>query len=47
MAVTDAAANYFATASAPNYIELKSVITEASKQTVKEHMLLFESDGKA
>lgn len=47
MAVTEAAATYFATVRTPNYIDLKAVIAEASKQTVKQHMLLFESDGKA
>lgn len=47
MAVADAVAAYFTTVRTPNYVDIKGVITEASKQSVREHMLMFESNGKA
>ncbi len=45
MAVTDAVRKYVETLGA-NYIDMKSVITEATCESVKQHILLFESNGK-
>lgn len=44
---TDEIRSYLAADGAPNYIDLKSRITEASKKVVAAHIRLFESDGKA
>lgn len=46
MAVTDDVRKYLELPSA-NYIDMKQVITEATCKSVMQHMLLFESDGKA
>lgn len=46
IAVTRKLEEYFKTATHPNYIDMKYQMVEASKETVKEHMLLFESNGK-
>lgn len=44
---TDEIRSYLAADGAPNYIDLKSRITEASKKVVAAHIRLFKSDGKA
>lgn len=45
MAVTDAVCKYVENPGA-NYIDMKAVITEATCESVKQHILLFESNGK-
>lgn len=45
MAVTDAVRKYVENSGA-NYIDMKAVITEATCESVKQHILLFESNGK-
>lgn len=47
MAVTDSVRKYLAENVSAGYIDIKSVIVEATKESVKQHILLFESDGKA
>lgn len=47
IAVTDKLEKYFKAVSNPNYIDMKYQMVEASKEAVIEHMLLFESNGKA
>ena len=47
MAVTDAVRKYLSENEAAGYIDTKSVIVEATKESVKQHILLFESNGKA
>ncbi len=46
LGVTDKVRQYLDTASQPNYIEMKHVIVEASKDVVKAHMMLFESNNR-
>ena len=46
LGVTDRVRQYLATASQPNYIEMKQVMVEASKDVVKAHMMLFESNNR-
>ena len=45
MAVTDAVRKYVETPGA-NYIDMKYVIADATCESVKQHILLFESNGK-
>lgn len=47
MAVSAAVAEYLAHTPNPGYIGMKRQIIEASERAVTEHILLFESDGKA
>ncbi len=47
MAVTDAVRRYVDECPGANYIDMKEVITAATCESVKQHILLFESDGKA
>ncbi len=47
MAVTDAVRKYLSENETAGYIDTKSVIVEATKESVKQHILLFESNGKA
>lgn len=46
LGVTDRVRQYLATASQPNYIGMKQVMVEASKDVVKAHMMLFESNNR-
>ena len=46
LGVTDRVRQYLATAPQPNYIEMKHVMVEASKDVVKAHMMLFESNNR-
>lgn len=46
LAVTSAVAEYASGPSA-NYIEMKSVIEDATQKEVERHILLFESNGRA
>ena len=47
MAVTDAMRKYLSENESAGYIDTKRVIVEATKESVKQHILLFESNGKA
>lgn len=47
MAVIDAMRKYLSENESAGYIDTKSVIVEATKESVKQHILLFESNGKA
>lgn len=47
MAVTDGVSRYLAESSSPNYIDMKEAIAAATEESVGQHILLFESDGKA
>lgn len=47
IAATKAVENYLATSATPNYIDMKNIIVEATKESVAWHIRLFESDGKA
>lgn len=47
MAVTDAVRKYLSENESAGYIDTKGVIVEATKESVKQHILLFESNGKA
>ena len=47
MAVTDAVRKYLSENDSAGYIDTKSVIVEATKESVKQHIMLFESNGKA
>ncbi|KAA6341789.1 Fructose-bisphosphate aldolase [termite gut metagenome] len=44
--VTEKIRQYMATSATPNYIEMKYKMTEASKEVVAKHLLLFESNNK-
>ena len=46
MAVTDAVRNYVTGCPSANYIDMKDVIVKATCESVKQHILLFESNGK-
>ena len=46
MAVTDAVRKYVNECSSANYIDMKDVIVNATCESVKQHILLFESNGK-
>lgn len=46
MAVTDAVRNYVTECPSANYIDMKDVIVKAACESVKQHILLFESNGK-
>ena len=46
MAVTEDVRKYVEDPMA-NYIDMKGVITEATKRSVMQHIMLFESNGKA
>lgn len=46
MAVTDAVRNYVTECPSANYIDMKDVIVKATCESVKQHILLFESNGK-
>ena len=47
MAVADAVRKYLSENDSAGYIDTKSVIVEATKESVKRHIMLFESNGKA
>ncbi len=47
MAATEAVGRYMNESQSPNYIEMKEIIEDATCRSVKEHIKLFESDGKA
>ena len=47
LAAMDETCSYIAGNASPNYIDLKNLITEASRRVVAAHIRLFESDGKA
>ena len=47
MAVADAVRKYLSENDSAGYIDTKSVIVEATKESVKQHIMLFESNGKA
>jgi fructose-bisphosphate aldolase class II len=44
--ITDKIKQYMATSDNPNYIEMKYKMTEATKEVVAKHLLLFESNNK-
>jgi fructose-bisphosphate aldolase class II len=46
MAVTYAVRNYVTECPSANYIDMKDVIVKATCESVKQHILLFESNGK-
>lgn len=46
MAVTDAVRKYVNDCPSANYIDMKDVIVKATCESVKQHILLFESNGK-
>ena len=46
MAVTDAVRNYVTECPSANYIDMKDAIVKATCESVKQHILLFESNGK-
>lgn len=45
--ITERVQQYLRDAAKPDYITMKGVIREASKEVVKEHILLFESNNRA
>jgi fructose-bisphosphate aldolase class II len=45
--ITERVQQYLREAANPDYITMKGVIREASKEVVKEHILLFESNNRA
>ena len=45
--ITERVEQYLHEAAKPDYITMKGVIREASKEVVKEHILLFESNNRA
>lgn len=45
--ITERVQRYLREAANPDYITMKGVIREASKEVVKEHILLFESNNRA
>ena len=45
--ITERVEQYLREAAKPDYITMKGVIREASKEVVKEHILLFESNNRA
>lgn len=47
LAVTERVQTYLQSCRMPGYIQMKEQIVEASKQSVAEHIRLFESAGKA
>jgi fructose-bisphosphate aldolase class II len=47
LAVTEKIQRYFSESNKPNYIEMKYKMVEATKETVVQHILLFESNNKA
>ena len=47
LGVTEDVQHYLATASNPNYIDMKAVMVEASKRVVADHIRLFESNNRA
>ncbi|MBQ3070150.1 MAG: class II fructose-bisphosphate aldolase [Tidjanibacter sp.] len=47
IAVTKAIESYLVSTDTPNYIDMKNIIVEATKESVAWHIRLFESDGKA
>lgn len=47
LGVTEDVQQYLATASNPNYIDMKAVMVEASKRVVADHIRLFESNNRA
>lgn len=47
MAVTEAVGRYLAETASPNYIDMKQQMVDATRKSVMEHMLLFESNDKA
>jgi fructose-bisphosphate aldolase class II len=47
LSITEKIQTYLATATKPNYIDMKYQMVEATKETVVKHLLLFESNGKA
>jgi len=47
IAITDKVIKYIAECPSPNYIDMKMVMTQACKEAVKDHILLFESNGRA
>lgn len=46
MHVAKRIAAYAVSSSSPNYIEIKNLMTEASREAVADHILLFESNGR-
>ena len=46
LGVTEDVQRYLATASNPNYIDMKGVIVEASQRVVADHIRLFESNNR-
>jgi fructose-bisphosphate aldolase class II len=47
LGVTEDVQHYLATASNPNYIDMKAVMVEASRRVVADHIRLFESNNRA
>lgn len=47
MAVAEQIQQYLKTADNPNYIAMKGEMIKASKKTISEHILLFESNNRA
>ena len=47
IAVTNKVNDYLKTCPKPNYIDMKWKMIEATREAVKAHILLFESNGKA
>lgn len=47
IAITENVIKYLSESRSPNYIDMKGVMTEATKEAVKNHILLFESNGRA
>ena len=47
MAVAEQIQQYLKTADHPNYIAMKGEMIKASKKTISEHILLFESNNRA
>ena len=47
IAVTNKVDEYLKTSPKPNYIDMKWKMIEATREAVKAHILLFESNGKA
>lgn len=47
LGVTEDVQRYLASATNPNYIDMKGIIVEASKRVVADHIRLFESNNRA
>lgn len=47
LGVTEDVQHYLASATNPNYIDMKGIIVEASKRVVADHIRLFESNNRA